>query len=86
MIAVALAVAVAVAPVPIPAPTLKPLQRLIQNSYSNIAWQRDLRIWSRIIVVGPDNLLSDYGPGWKMFLTFEARGIQMGPRNSSRAA
>ncbi len=79
-------VALALAPVPIPAPTLKPLQPLIQNSYSNIAWQRDLRIWSRIIVVGPDNLLSDYGPGWKMFVTLETRGIRIEPDPTIRAA
>jgi len=81
-----IAVAVAVAPVPIPAPTLKHLQALIRKSYSNIAWQRDLRIWSRIIVVGPDNLLSDYGPGWKVSLALETRGIQIEPTPSIRAA
>ena len=48
----ALAPAPAPAPVPIPAPTLKGLQPLLRKTYSNIAWQRDLRIWPRIIVVG----------------------------------
>ena len=48
----ALALALAPAPVPIPAPTLKGLQPLIRKAYSNIAWQRDLCIWPRIIVVG----------------------------------
>ena len=48
----ALALALALAPVPIPAPTLKGLQPLLCKTYSDIAWQRDLRIWSRIIVVG----------------------------------
>ena len=83
---IAVALAVAVAPVPIPAPTLKHLQPLMRKSYSNIAWQRDLRIWSRIIVVGPDNLLSDYGPGWKMFVTLETRGIRIEPDPTIRAA
>ena len=82
----ALALALALAPVPIPAPTFKPLQPLIRKSYSNIAWQRELPIWSRIIVVGPINLLSDYGPGWKVSLTLETRGIQIEPTPSIRAA
>ena len=47
-----LALALALAPVPIPAPTLKGLQPLIRKAYSNIAWQGDLCIWPRIIVVG----------------------------------
>ena len=71
----ALAPAPAPAPVPIPAPTLKGLQPLLRKTYSNIAWQRDLRIWPRIIVVGR---ISDYllttAPGG---CSAEARGSKI---------
>jgi len=59
----ALALAPAPAPVPIPAPTLKGLQPLIRKTYSNIAWQRDLRIWPRIIVVGQMSCYLTTAPG-----------------------
>ncbi len=69
-----LALALAPAPVPIPAPTLKGLQPLLRKTYSNIAWQRIYKYLAPDNRSGPDDLLSDYGPGWMVFLTLEARG------------
>ncbi len=62
-----LALALAPAPVPIPAPTLKGLQPLIRKTYSNIAWQRIYKYLAPDNRSGPDDLLSDYDPGWMVF-------------------
>ncbi len=72
-----LALALAPAPVPLPAPTLKGLQPMSHKGCSDIAWQRYFRY------LAPDNrsgsnvvLLTDYGPGWMVFINAGNPGIQ----------
>ncbi len=74
-LALALALALAPAPVPLPAPTLKGLQPVPHKGCSDIAWQWIFRYLAPDYRSGPNVvLLTDYGPGWMVFLTLETRG------------